>query len=43
MPVKRALLVLTAALILLNTLVLPSAAHADEAGTGNCGKTICKP
>jgi hypothetical protein len=43
--VKRALLVVAAALMFLNTLVVPTMAHADGGGTGgNCsGQTACKP
>jgi hypothetical protein len=43
--VKRALLVLAAALLFVNTLVVPTAVRADGGGTGgtNCGKTLCKP
>lgn len=41
---KRMLLVVGAALIFLNTLVVPTAVRADGgAGTTNCGKTLCKP
>jgi hypothetical protein len=41
---KRKLLVLAAALLFLNTLVIPTIAHADGGSTGtNCGKTLCKP
>jgi hypothetical protein len=43
--VKRALLVVAAALMFLNTLVIPTVAHADGGtGTTNCGgSTVCKP
>jgi hypothetical protein len=43
--VKRALLVVAAALMFLNTLVVPTVVHADGgAGGTNCGgNTICKP
>jgi hypothetical protein len=43
--VKRALLVVAAALMFLNTLVIPTVAHADGGGAGtNCGGTgLCKP
>jgi hypothetical protein len=43
--VKRLLLVIAAALMLVNTLVVPTVAHADGGtGTTNCGgNTICKP
>lgn len=41
---KRALLVLAAAVLFLNTLVIPTVAHADGgAGGTNCGSTLCKP
>ena len=41
---KRALLVLGAAVLLLNTLVLPTAVKADGGGNGTtCGRTVCKP
>jgi uncharacterized membrane protein len=44
--VKRILLVVAAALMFLNTLVIPTLARADGGGVGgsNCGgNTICKP
>jgi hypothetical protein len=42
--VKRILLVVAAALMLLNTLVIPAVVHADGTPTTNCGgNTICKP
>jgi hypothetical protein len=43
--VKRALLVVAAALMFLNTLVLPSVAHADggAGGTSCGGNSMCKP
>jgi hypothetical protein len=43
--VKRILLVAAAALMLLNTLVIPTVAHADGgAGGTNCGgNSVCKP
>lgn len=42
--VKRTLLVLAAAVLFLNSLVIPTVAHADGgAGGTNCGKTLCKP
>jgi hypothetical protein len=43
--VKRVLLVLAAAVLFLNTLVIPTVAHADGGGSGgtNCGQTLCKP
>jgi hypothetical protein len=42
---KRALLVVAAALLLLNTLVVPTVAHADGGSTGgNCsGAVSCRP
>jgi hypothetical protein len=43
--VKRVLLMLGAAVLLLNSLVIPTAARADGGGTGgtNCGTKLCKP
>jgi hypothetical protein len=44
--VKRALLVVAAAVLLLNTLVVPTVAHADGGSTGgNCSGSTgnCKP
>jgi hypothetical protein len=43
--VKRTLLVVAAALMFLNTLVIPTVAHADGgAGGTNCGgNAMCKP
>ena len=42
---KRMLLVLATAVVLLNTLVIPTLAHADGEPKGsNCsGQTACKP
>ena len=42
---KRALLVVAAALLFLNTLVVPTVVHADGGPLGgNCsGQTACKP
>jgi hypothetical protein len=42
---KRALLIVAAALMFLNTLVVPNVAHADGGSTGgNCsGQSACKP
>lgn len=41
---KRILLMLGAAVLFLNTFVVPTASFADGgAGTTNCGKTMCKP
>lgn len=42
--VKHILLVLGAAVLFLNTLVIPTAAYADGGSTStNCGKILCKP
>lgn len=41
MTVKRILLVVAAALMLVNTLAVPTVAHADGVG-GGC-PTACKP
>jgi hypothetical protein len=43
--VKRILLVVAAALMLLNTLVIPTVVHADGGvGSTSCGgNSICKP
>jgi hypothetical protein len=41
---KRALLVVGAALLFLNTLVVPVIAHADGgAGSTSCNGKMCKP
>lgn len=41
---KRILFVLATAVLLINTLVIPTAANADGGGTGgNCGTKLCKP
>ena len=41
---KRALFVLAAAVLFLNTLVIPTVVKADGGpGTTNCGTTFCKP
>ncbi len=42
---KRALLVVAAALMFLNTLVIPTLVHADggAGGTSCGGNTMCKP
>jgi hypothetical protein len=42
---KRLLLVVGVAVLLLNTLVIPTAVRADGGGSGGtgCGKTLCKP
>jgi len=43
--VKRALLIVAAALMFLNTLVIPTVAHADGVGGTSCGggSNVCKP
>jgi len=42
--VKRLLLVIATAVLLLNTLVVPTVARADGGGTGtNCDGKMCKP
>ena len=41
---KRILLVLSAAVVFLSTLVVPTVVQADGVPTGtNCGKVMCKP
>jgi len=40
--VKRALLIVAAALMFLNTLVIPTVAHADGVGSTGC-TNACKP
>jgi hypothetical protein len=42
---KRMLLMLGTAVLLLNTLVIPTVVRADGGGTTNCGggTTLCKP
>lgn len=41
---KHLLLVLGAAVLFINTLVIPTAVKADGGGsTTGCGKTLCKP
>jgi hypothetical protein len=40
---KRMLLVLAAAVVLLNTLVVPTPAHADGPGGTSCNGRMCKP
>ena len=40
---KRVLLVLAAAVLFLNTIVVPTLAHADGVGGTSCGGTMCKP
>jgi hypothetical protein len=42
--VKRMLLVVAAAILFVNTLVVPTAVKADGGGTStSCGRTLCKP
>jgi len=43
--VKRMLLVVGAAVLFLNTLVIPTVVRADGGGNGgtSCGNTLCKP
>ena len=43
--VKRTLMIVAAALMFLNTLVIPTVAHADGVGGTNCGggAGVCKP
>jgi len=41
---KRILLVLGAAVLFLNTLMIPTVVRAEGGSTGtSCGKTLCKP
>jgi hypothetical protein len=41
---KRILLILGAAVLFVNTLVVPTQVKADGGpGTANCGTTLCKP
>jgi hypothetical protein len=41
---KRMLIVLGAAVLFLNTIVVPTTAKADGGSTGtNCGAKLCKP
>jgi len=41
---KRTLLILAAAALFLNTLVIPTVVRADGGSTGtSCGQTLCKP
>jgi hypothetical protein len=41
---KRALLILAAAVLLVNTLVIPTVVRADGTPTStNCGNVLCKP
>jgi hypothetical protein len=42
--VNRILLILAAAILFVNTLVIPTVVHADGTPTTtNCGNTLCKP
>jgi len=41
--VKRVLLVLAAAVLFLNTIVVPTIAYAEGVGGTSCGGTMCKP
>jgi hypothetical protein len=41
--VKRILLILGAAVLFLNTMVIPTVARAEGPGGTSCGGTICKP
>jgi hypothetical protein len=41
--VKRVLLVLAAAVLFLNTFVVPTIAHAEGVGSTSCGGGMCKP
>jgi hypothetical protein len=42
--VKRMLIVLGAAILFINTLVIPTTLRADGGtGTTNCGAKLCKP
>lgn len=40
---KRLLLMLGTAVLLLNTLVVPTAVRADGVGSTNCDGKMCKP
>jgi hypothetical protein len=41
---NRALLILAAAVLFVNTLVIPTVVRADGAPTStSCGNTLCKP
>lgn len=40
---KRMLLVLAAAVLFLNTMVIPTVAHADGVGSTSCNGHACKP
>lgn len=41
---KHVLLVVAAAVLFVNTLVIPTAAKTDGGGNGtNCGQVMCKP
>jgi hypothetical protein len=41
--VKRVLLVLAAAVLFLNTIAVPTIAHAEGVGSTSCGGSMCKP
>jgi hypothetical protein len=41
--VKRILLILGAAVLFLNTMIIPTVARAEGPGGTSCGGTICKP
>jgi hypothetical protein len=41
--VNRILLILGAAVLLVNTFVIPTIANADTPGGTSCGGTMCKP
>ena len=40
---KRILLAIGVAVLLLNTVVMPTVANADAPGGTSCGGTVCKP
>ena len=40
---KRTLLALAAAVLFLNTVVIPTIAHADTPSGTSCNGTVCKP
>ena len=40
---KRMLLVLAAAVLFVNTVVIPTVAYADAPSGTSCGGTVCKP
>jgi len=41
--VKRILLILGAAVLFVNTFLIPTIANADTPGGTSCGGTLCKP